>query len=123
MNKPMKMILNVVRLLVAIQIGMGILMWMGKGANLVNMHMGFGLLFVVLAVAFAVMGKAAGAPPSLTWVTIIWGIVVVVVGMEQARVMVGDSHWVIQLIHLLLGLGLAAQVERIGRAVKTRAGA
>jgi len=121
MTTPMKMVLNIVRLLVAIQIGMGILIWMGKGTNEIMLHMAFGLVFVVLAVCFAVMAKANGAPQSATWVAIIWAIVTVGVGMEQARVLVGPNHWLIQVIHFVLGLGMAGQVERLAKAVKGKA--
>jgi len=118
MNKVMKVLLNLCRLLVVLQLVMGIAMWMGQGAGFLNAHMGLGLLFVVLVIAFAAMGGAAGAPKSLVWVTVIWGIITATVGMGQTRVLVGDSHWIIQLVHLFLGLGMQGQAERIGRALK-----
>jgi hypothetical protein len=118
MNKTMKFLLNLCRLLVVVQLVMGVAMWMGQGAGFVNAHMGLGLLFVVLVIALAAMAGAAGAPKSLVWVTVIWGIITVAVGMGQMRVMVGESHWIIRLVHLFLGLGMQGQAERIGRALK-----
>ena len=120
MSKPMKMLLNGIRLLVVIQIVMGILIWMGKGAEQVNLHMALGMLLAVLVVSFAVMGKAAGAPKSLTWVTIMWAIVTIAVGVEQRRVLAGSSHWVLQLVHRLRGIGMAGQAERMARALKEK---
>ena len=118
MNKTMKVLLNVIRLLFVIQLIGGILIWTGNGASWSMGHMGLGLLFAVLVVAFAAMGKAAGAPKSLTWVAILWALVTIIVGMTQQRVMVGASHWLIQIVHLGLGMGMAAQAERTAKAVK-----
>jgi hypothetical protein len=119
----MKFLLNLVRLLFVVQLIMGVLIWMGQGASFANAHTGLGLLFCVLVVALAVVGKAAGAPKTLTWVVILWAIVTVVVGAGQRRLLVGDTHWLIQVVHLGLGLGMAAQSERIAKAVKAKSGA
>ena len=118
MNKTMKVLLNLIRLLVVIQLVMGILIWMGKGTDQILLHVALGMLMVVLVVSFTVMGKAAGAPKSLAWVAVIWAIVTIAVGMEQTRVLVGSSHWLIQVVHLGLGLGMAWQAERIARVLK-----
>ncbi len=118
MTGPMKAVQNLVRLLFVFQLGMGIMFWMGKGAEHVGLHMALGLVFVVLAVAFAVMAKAKGAPNTLAWVAIVWGIITVVFGVVQAQLFVGAPHILVQVAHLLLGAGMAYQVERMAKAVK-----
>ena len=120
MNKTMKVLLSLCRLLVVIQLVMGIAIWMGQGAQFMNAHMGLGLLFVVLVVAFAAMGGAAGAPKSLVWVTVMWAIVTLAIGVGQTRTLLGESHWIIRVVHLFLGLGMQGQAERIGRSLAKR---
>jgi hypothetical protein len=121
MTKTSKMILNLLRLLIVVQLAFGLLMWLGGQANLADLHRGLGLLYVVLVWAFASMSAAAGAPRSLVIVTLMWGIIAVAFGYAQTGLMPGESHWLLRLAHILIMLGLAGQAERIAKAVKTRA--
>jgi len=121
MSKTAKMLLNLIRLLVVVQLGFGLLMWFGGATNLADLHRGLGLLFVILVWAFASMSAAAGAPRGLVIVTLMWGIIAVAFGYAQTGLMPGVSHWVVRLAHILIMLGLAGQAERIGKAVKARA--
>ena len=83
----------------------GILFWTGTAVNLIALHMllGFltvGALWVIgLGQAFAQHGSwiiAAGA--------LIVGAVMIALGMTQSSLLAGDFHWIIQVIHLALGL-------------------
>ena len=83
----------------------GVLFWTGTALNLMALHMllGFlavGALWVIgLAQAFAQHGSwviAAGA--------LIVGAVMIVIGMMQASLLPGEFHWIIQIIHLVLGI-------------------
>jgi hypothetical protein len=120
-SKPSKILLNLIRLLVVAQLGIGMLMWLGSAANLADLHRGLGLLFVVIVWAFASMSAGAGAPRGLVIVTLMWGIIAVAFGYAQTGLMPGVSHWVVRLAHILIMLGLAGQAERIAKAVKARA--
>jgi hypothetical protein len=120
-SKPSKILLNLIRLLIVVQLAIGLMTWLGGAANLVNAHIGIGLLFVVLVWAFASMSAGAGAPRGLVIVTLMWGIIAVAFGYAQTGLMPGVSHWVVRLAHILIMLGLAGQAERIAKAVKARA--
>jgi hypothetical protein len=48
----------------------------------------------------------------------LWGLLVVVLGLTQGRLLTGDVHWVIQVLHLLVGLGAIGQAEGLGRRAR-----
>jgi hypothetical protein len=48
----------------------------------------------------------------------VWGLIVLAVGGMQTQWLPGPLHWIIRVVHLLLGLSLVAQVEIL--AMKTR---
>jgi hypothetical protein len=83
----------------------GLLFWTGIALNLLALHMllGFltvGALWVIgLAQAFAQRGSWAIAACAL-----IVGALMIVIGMMQSSLLVGKLHWLIQVIHLVLGL-------------------
>ena len=55
-----------------------------------------------------IIGVAQALLPSGSWmiaaVTIIVGGLMIILGLTQSSLMVGDFHWVVRIIHLLLGL-------------------
>ncbi|HEY1236552.1 MAG TPA: hypothetical protein VGH22_24460 [Candidatus Binatia bacterium] len=73
--------------------------------NLLSLHMLLGLLAVC---ALWIIGVAQALLPSGSWMiaaaTIIVGGLMIVLGLIQTSLMVGDFHWLVQIIHLLLGL-------------------
>ena len=84
---------------------LGLLLWSHRAPQMVSLHMLLGLLVVC---ALWVIGIAQAFAPNGSWLmaacAIIVGALVLVLGMIQASLMVGEFHWVIQVIHLLLGL-------------------
>ena len=83
----------------------GILFWTGAALNLISMHMLLGLLTVG---ALWVIGIAQASSNAGSWMiaacALVVGAVMIVIGMNQAALMAGEFHWVIQVVHLLLGL-------------------
>jgi hypothetical protein len=83
----------------------GALFWTGTALNLMALHMLLGFLAVG---ALWVIGLAQAFVPRGSWIiaacAVIVGAVMVVIGMMQSSLLVGRFHWVIQVIHLLLGL-------------------
>jgi hypothetical protein len=84
---------------------LGLLFWAGTVSNLLSIHMLLGLLAVgalwVIGIgqAFAKAGNWAIAASAL-----VVGAVTLVMGMIQSSLMIGDAHWVVQVVHVLLGL-------------------
>ncbi|MDP2605651.1 MAG: hypothetical protein Q8S00_24165 [Deltaproteobacteria bacterium] len=84
---------------------LGLLFWAGTASNLISMHMLLGLLAVgALSVIGIGQAFAKGGSWTLAICALVVGALIVVIGMNQASLMIGDLHWVIRVIHLLLGL-------------------
>ncbi len=84
---------------------LGLLSWAGVAAQFLAMHMLLGLLAVA---ALWVIGVAQALTEGGSWrlaaCALIAGALTILVGLYQTSIMLGAYHWVIQVIHLLLGL-------------------
>ena len=91
----------------ALALILGLFFWFGAALNLVSMHMLLGLLAVG---ALWVIGIAQALSKGASWViaavALIVGAITAGLGMIQSSLMVGDFHWVIQVIHLFLGISI-----------------
>ena len=52
--------------------------------------------------------------------TFVIGLILAIVGLYQTRWLIGSTHWVIQVIHLLLGLSAIGLGEMITARTKRR---
>ena len=84
---------------------LGLVLWSGNGFNLVSLHMLLGLLAVIALWVIAVsQAVAKGGSWLLAGCALVVGLLTVVIGIKQAALMVGDRHWIVQVIHLVLGI-------------------
>ena len=97
---------------------MGVLFWTGRALAMIPVHMLIGLVFVLSLWALTALAVGAGVSRPLALQTVLWGILVLVLGLMQDRLFVGDSHWVIQVLHLLVGIGAIRQGEKLVGDVK-----
>ena len=106
----------VLRVCGALALILGILFWTGNALNLISIHMLLGIL-VVLSLWVIGVGQAfsSGGSWPLAASALLVGLLAMVVGMTQSSLMVGSFHWVIQVIHLLLGV-LAIGIGQISAA-------
>lgn len=100
-----------VRLTGLINIVLGVLFWTHHALTLIPVHMQVGYVFVLSLWTLAVLAARAGVNPALVGLAIAWGFLVPVLGLTQDRLLVGNAHWVIQVLHLLVGLGAMGQGE------------
>jgi hypothetical protein len=54
----------------------------------------------------------------LTALAFVWGLVVVILGLTQTEILPGNLHWLIEVLHLVLGLGAIGLGERLFAGVK-----
>ena len=112
------------RLTGTILIVLGVLFWTGHALTLVPVHMAIGFLFVVALWAVAAIGARERVGFALVSRVAIWGALIVWFGMMQTQLLVGPHHWMIRVLHLvvgLIGLGLAeAVVARIRRTERAQ---
>lgn len=102
---------------------LGIIFWTGhEPAGLVSFHMLLG--FVVVASAWY-LGYAAwatgGGNQGLAGAAFVIGLLVLLVGLSQTRLLVGSAHGLIQGLHLLLGLAAVGIGEVAGGRLGTSA--
>jgi len=118
----------VLRIAVLAAIILGILFWTGNAVNLIPVHMLIGIIAVLsLWVIGLAQGFIKGGSFGLALATFIVGLALAIVGLYQQQWLLGSSHWIIQVIHLLLGLsaiGLGEMINgRTRRIVKNTAAA
>jgi uncharacterized membrane protein YczE len=98
---------------------LGILFWTGHALSLVQLHMALGGLFVICLLVLAALGFLTPGARWFALLVLVWSLIVPALGVAQLRLLPGSDHWVIQAIHLLVGLiamGLGhALARRIGR--------
>ena len=103
-----------------VQLVLGVLFWTGNALGLVDLHQLLGILLVLALWTQAVLAARAGVEPRLVAVAAVWGLLVVIVGLTQTSLLTGSLHWLVQVIHLLLGIGLIGLAERLATGAKAR---
>lgn len=95
---------------------LGLLIWTQSALNLIQMHMWLGLLAVG---ALWVIGITQAFSKNGSWLVAAFALVIgaamIIIGLTQSTLMPGAFHWVIQLLHLVLGL-LVIGIGHIGAA-------
>lgn len=107
-----------VRVTGAIQLVLGLIVWTGRADGLIPIHMLVGLLLVISLWTLAFLAARAGAGGGLAVVAFLLGLVLPILGMTQEGLLAGSSHWVIQVIHLVLGIAAIGTGEALGTQVR-----
>jgi hypothetical protein len=100
------------------QIVLGMLFWTDNLLTLVPFHMLVGLVLVLLLWSLAGMSLWAGVNRGRAALALGWGIVVVALGMTQTQILPGSAHWVIEVVHLLVGLAAIGMAEGLAAGIK-----
>ena len=101
---------------------LGLLFWTGDALNLVPVHMLLGTLLVLGLWLLAASAWQLGVPPGLTIGAAVLGLIVLLLGFTQTSLMPGGAHWIIQVIHLLLGVAAVVSGEMIGGRLRRSRG-
>jgi hypothetical protein len=107
-----------VRICGLIQIVLGITFWTGNLPALIPVHILVGLILVLSLWTLAFIAARSGVQPGFVAVAFIWGLIVVILGLTQDRILTTDAHWVIQVLHLLVGLIAIGMGEGLGRRIR-----
>ncbi|HEU4785134.1 MAG TPA: hypothetical protein VFS83_17485 [Ktedonobacterales bacterium] len=117
----MKITANVLRILVsaigAIMIVLGLLFWTGNAFALLPLHMLLGVALVLMLWIIAVMALVARVNPILALIGLIWGLIVPILGITQFQLLPGSLHWIIQALHLLVGIIAIALANILARQI------
>ena len=104
---------NIVRFGVIILLVLGILFWTGNADSLQIVHIVIGILVVLSLWTLGIAQGLQGGSFGLALATFVVGFLLVLVGLFQKQWLIGSNHWVIQVIHLLLGLTAIGLAEMI----------
>jgi len=110
--------LMLVRLTGLILVVLGVSFWTGHAFALIPVHKQVGYLFVLSLWTLAALAGRAGVAPGFVALTVAWGLAVAALGMTQDRLLIGDAHWVIKVLHLLVGLGAMGLAEGLAARSK-----
>jgi hypothetical protein len=109
-----------VRAAFVVQLVLGGLFWTGRALDWVPLHQTIGFLLVFGLWTLAVLAARAGVRPPLVALAAVWGLVVPVLGLTQTRLLVGSAHWLIEILHLLVGVAAVGMAEGLAARVKER---
>jgi len=101
----------------------GIAIWSGRFPEIVPIHMGIGYGLALVLWVLAFLGALTRVPVSLMVLGLVWGVVMPALGEVQEGLLPGGAHWVIEVIHLLVGLAGIALALNLSQAIRRRAAA
>ena len=78
------------------------------GSVLIANSFSFGFLHSVLA-------RVKKSNVGLAVFAIVWGVVIAGFGMAQQTLLVGDMHWIIRVLHLVIAISAMPIAERLAR--------
>jgi hypothetical protein len=120
MRSTITVIQMFVRVAGVIQLLLGLAFWTGNLLSLIDLHILNGILLVLALWTQAALAHRAGVPGRLVAGAFVLGLIVVALGLTQTDLLTGSLHWVIQVIHLLLGIGLLDLAENLATRAKAR---
>jgi hypothetical protein len=103
-----------------VQLVLGLAFWTGNALGLVDLHQLVGILLVLGLWTLAALAARAGVQPGLVAAAAVWGLIVPIVGITQRELLPGSAHIVIEVVHLLLGLGALGLAETLATRAKAR---
>lgn len=108
-----------IRVAGVIMIVLGLLFWTDNAQFLVPLHMTIGLLLVLALWTLAIIAAISRVNPGLIALVAVWSLIMPALGLTQERILPGGAHWLIQVVHLLVGIGAIALGEQLARRIKT----
>jgi hypothetical protein len=108
-----RLCLMLMRLGAAIQLILGIGFWTGHWINAIPVHRTIGVVYVALLWVIAVLALAKRTNLGLALFAIVWGVVIAGLGFAQQGLLVGDLHWIIRILHLVIALSAMPIAERL----------
>lgn len=121
MNKAARMAGMLVGIAGLFQLVVGVLMWTGRALSLTNTHMAVGIVFVLALWTIATIATRSNVGSGLTAFAYLWGVVVVLFGIAQTRILPGPNHWIIRVLHLLVGLAAMGMAGAMTRRIREAA--
>ncbi len=122
MTRTVTIARGLVRLTAIVQIVLGVLFWTDNATGLVPLHQFSGIILVLALETIVFAAARAGVDRRLVWVAGVWGVLVVILGFSQDSLLAGSAHWVIEVLHLLVGLAAIGQAEALAIRIQRQSG-
>jgi hypothetical protein len=97
---------------------LGLLIWFEGMRQLIDTHMLLGLVFVISLWVLAFASTRLGASTGFAGGVAVMGLLVLLLGVTQTSILPGPYHWLIQLVHLLLGMAAMGMAESLAGGVR-----
>jgi hypothetical protein len=107
----------IVRVAGTLQLLLGALFWTGHAYSFLPLHIVSGVVIVMTLWTVAVLALVARTRRGLALFGLFWGLALPAFGMVQASVLVGSMHWIIRVLHLIMGLAAMALAGMLGQAI------
>jgi hypothetical protein len=83
---------------------LGLTFWI-TNSDLINIHMLFGFSVAIILLIMSIMAVSTKGTRIWGIVGIIYAIILPIFGLTQANILVTNQHWIIQTLHMLVGIG------------------
>lgn len=103
----------------AIMIVLGVLLWTGNFDRIQGVHILLGITLVLALWGLAALGAMTGVAPGLVALAFVWGLIMPILGLTQTQILPTSGHVVVQIVHLLVGMGAIGLGDTLGRRVKS----
>ena len=120
MSRIVLVLLWLLRISGVLALAIGIALWTGHGYQYLKLHMWLGFIVTFDLLLLAIVAMLARVQPILTLVAVVWAASVPVLGIAQMRIVPGSNHWIIEVVHLILGLGAIAFGESLSKRARLR---
>ena len=94
-------------------LALGLLFWIAN-ISFINVHMLLGLTVALLLLLLSIVMIFTRGMRLLGAIGIVYALFVPAFGLNQATLLIGSLHWIIQVAHLLVGIGAVALVGIMG---------
>ena len=111
-------LLMLMRIGAGVQVVVGLGLWNGRWYSLVDMHRTVGVIYVVLLWVLAILALVQRRSAKVAAFGILWGFVIAMLGFTQQRFLIGDLHWIVRVIHLIIGLAAMPIAEQLAPKIR-----
>ena len=105
----------ILRIAGSVALVLGLLIWTFQ-LDIVSLHMLFGLLVALALLVISILSALTRPLRVLGIVGIVYAFVLPLLGLNQETLLVGSLHWIIEIVHLIVGIGALA----LGGVMSTR---
>ena len=109
---------SIVRISGLIMLILGLIIWTGNADFLVPVHILIGAVLVIALWTLCYAAVRSGVLKGLVITVVILGLVLPAWGLAQQQILTDANHWIIQVLHLLLGVAAVGMGEMLAARMK-----